>query len=78
VLSESARPVGLVRAPGALSLSSISNCNIYRIHKAPPPQAMPILIPVSSERFRPPDYAKRLVPIRSSTMGPRTAIHQDQ
>ena len=77
MLSESARPVGLVRAPGALSLSSISNCNIYRIQKAPP-QAMPILIPVSSERFRPPDYAKRLVPIRSSTMGPRTAIHQNQ
>ena len=76
MLSESARPVGLVRAPGALSLSSISNYNIYRIHKAP--QAMPILIPVSSERFRPPDYAKRLVPIRSSTMGPRTAIHQNQ
>ena len=36
MLSESARPVGLVRAPGALSLSSISNCNIYRIQKAPP------------------------------------------
>ena len=35
MLSESARPVGLVRAPGALSLSSINDCNIYRIHKPP-------------------------------------------